>query len=59
MRLFRQSLEVALILKAVAAQNGSLALNVDTIEDEPRISSCDVDFHDCPSTCVDYSNPHS
>jgi hypothetical protein len=39
MRLFLQSPAAALILKAVAAQNGSLALNVDTIEDEPRISS--------------------
>lgn len=54
------SLAAALILTAVvAAQNESVTLNVDAIEDEPHISSYDVDLHDCPSTCVDYSNPHS
>lgn len=59
MRLLRQSLATALILKAVVAQNGSVALNADAIEDEAHISSYDVDLHDCPSTCIDYSNPHS
>lgn len=59
MRFIRQSLDTVLILKAVVAQNGSVALNVDDIEDERHISSYDVELHDCPSSCVDYSNPHS
>jgi hypothetical protein len=59
MRFLWRSLATALILKAVVAQNGSVALNVDAIEDEPHIFSYDVELHDCPSTCVDYSNPHS
>jgi hypothetical protein len=59
MRLLQQSLAAALILQGVVVKNGSVTLNVEAIEDEPHISSYDVDLHDCPSTCVDYSNPHS
>jgi hypothetical protein len=37
MRLLQQSLAMAPILKAVVAQNGSMALDVDAIEDEPHL----------------------
>lgn len=59
MRLLRQSLATALILEAVVAQNESIPLKVDAIEEEPHISSYDVDVHDCPSTCIDNFNLHS
>jgi hypothetical protein len=46
MRFVRQSLDTALILKAMVAQNGSVALNVYDTEDKPHISSYDVELHD-------------
>lgn len=59
MRLDRGPLATVLLLRAVTALNASASTTVSNIDIEPLIPSYDVELHDCPTICADYSNTHS